>query len=245
MRFFAPAAFSALAALALVGPVAAADVETKSVVELFTSQGCSSCPPADKLLGTLAERDDLVALTYNVDYWDYLGWHDTLAKREYSERQRAYAHRRQDGAVYTPQIVVNGIDHVVGSDAAGVERLLNRVQARARKQRPPGLSVVANGAIAKIMISEAQQPVDKTLTVYVASVRPQVQVPIERGENRGKEITYHNVVTKLMPVGSWSGEATVIKVDTQTLMSDEAEKCAVMLQDGEAGPIYAAAWLED
>src|SRR6516165_10211815 len=98
-----------------------AQAQTRAVVELFTSQGCSSCPPADKLLGELAKRDDLLALSLPIDYWDYLGWKDTLASHDFSERQREYAQSRGDGAVYTPQAVINGTDDMVGSDRSAIE----------------------------------------------------------------------------------------------------------------------------
>src|SRR5258707_6951060 len=114
-------AAAALAGLALSTPVMA---EPRAVMELFTSQGCSSCPPADKLLGELAEREDLLALSLPVDYWDYLGWKDTLASHDYSERQREYAQSRGDGDVYTPQAVINGSADVVGTDRTAIETAL-------------------------------------------------------------------------------------------------------------------------
>lgn len=244
MRLFGPAAMTAAAALSLCGQVTAGELVTKPVVELFTSQGCSSCPPADRLIGTMAERDSVIALTYHVDYWDYLGWRDTLAKREFSERQRNYAARRKDGAVYTPQIVINGGPHVVGSDGDTVERLLSEARANTDTFVTPRISAERNGGIFKITIARSEKPVSKNLTVFVASVTPEVSVSIARGENRGKTIEYHNVVTKLVPVGSWSGEETVLKLDASTLMSGKEQNCAVLIQDGDDGQIYAAAWLE-
>src|SRR5262249_38071684 len=103
-----------------------AGVARRAVVELFTSQGCSSCPAADALLKRLADRDDLVALSLSVDYWDYLGWRDTLASPKFAERQRAYARARGDGAIYTPQAVVNGMAHVNGSDEGQIARAIER-----------------------------------------------------------------------------------------------------------------------
>src|SRR5215470_4237706 len=109
----------ALLVCAVVGATTAADAgETRAVIELFTSQGCSSCPPADQLLGQFANDPTVVALSLPIDYWDYLGWKDTLAKPAHSARQRAYASARGDRAVYTPQVVVNGSVHVQGSDKA-------------------------------------------------------------------------------------------------------------------------------
>jgi len=117
-----------LAALPLMRP-ALAGPPPKAVVELFTSQGCSSCPPADARLAELARRPDVIALTLPVDYWDYLGWKDTLAQPEFSVRQRAYSHGRGDRAVFTPQMVVNGMAACVGSDKAAIERAMERATA--------------------------------------------------------------------------------------------------------------------
>src|SRR5512140_911562 len=107
------------AIIAIIRPAVAA--EPRAVLELFTSQGCSSCPPADAVFASYAGRDDVIALSFHVDYWDYLGWNDTFASRENTDRQRSYAATRGDRQVYTPQIVVNGRDHVVGSDRLALE----------------------------------------------------------------------------------------------------------------------------
>src|SRR5580693_3389300 len=111
----------ALGVCAIVAIVRPADADPRAVVELFTSQGCSSCPPADKLMGELAKDPTVIALSMPIDYWDYLGWKDTLADARFSARQKAYSHMRGDRDVYTPQVVVNGSAHVVGSDRAGIE----------------------------------------------------------------------------------------------------------------------------
>src|SRR5579864_4014381 len=110
------------AIVAIVRPAAAA--EPRAVVELFTSQGCSSCPPADKIIGELAKDPSVIALSMPIDYWDYLGWKDTLADARFSARQKAYSRMRGDRDVYTPQAIVNGSAHVVGSDRAGIERAI-------------------------------------------------------------------------------------------------------------------------
>src|SRR6266436_5087035 len=109
---------SAVVLLCSMGPHSSAQAEPRAVVELFTSQGCSSCPPADKLLSELAADPSLVAISVPIDYWDYLGWKDTLADHRNTARQKAYAHTRGDGQVYTPQVVVNGSLHALGSDKA-------------------------------------------------------------------------------------------------------------------------------
>src|SRR5689334_13931994 len=116
----------ALGVCAIVAVIRPAHAEPKAVVELFTSQGCSSCPPADKLLGDLAKDPSVIALSMPIDYWDYLGWKDTLADSRFSARQRAYSRMRGDREVYTPQVVVNGSTHVIGSDRAGIESAIGK-----------------------------------------------------------------------------------------------------------------------
>jgi len=122
---------------AAVMPTRAAN-EPTAVVELFTSQGCSSCPSADALLARLAGRDDVIALSLPVDYWDYLGWKDTLASPRFSERQRAYAHTRADGAIYTPQAVVNGLMHVNGADEGSIKRTIEKTGKTLDATKPAG-----------------------------------------------------------------------------------------------------------
>ena len=119
-----------------------AQAEPRAVVELFTSQGCSSCPPADKLLGELTADRSLVAVSVPVDYWDYLGWKDTLADSRNSARQKAYAHARGDGQVYTPQVVVNGILHALGSDKAAIEVAIAASRKKGAMSLAPTLTVV-------------------------------------------------------------------------------------------------------
>ena len=137
-RQFAAALFLALSIpLFTVHQGAVAETRGQVVVELYTSQGCNSCPPADRLLGKLAARDDLVALTFNVDYWDYLGWKDTLAQPAHTERQRHYAAALHNRSVYTPQIVIGGRQHAVGSDAAAVEAAIEAERRRPANGRMP------------------------------------------------------------------------------------------------------------
>src|SRR5262245_60119022 len=128
---------AALAALSLAGPGAANPEKPPTVVELFTSQGCSSCPPADALLGELAEKPGIVALSFSVNYWDYLGWRDTLGSPANSERQRNYARARGDGRVYTPQIVVDGILHANGANEAEIEMAMRNAAKRLQEDKVP------------------------------------------------------------------------------------------------------------
>ena len=126
-----------LTCLTATGLSAGPEQRPRTVIELFTSQGCSSCPPADKLLGQLAGRDDVIALTFPVDYWDYLGWKDTLASPAYSARQRAYARARGDGQVYTPQVVIDGAYHAVGSRPWETEKTIAKSRKNLKNDRIP------------------------------------------------------------------------------------------------------------
>jgi hypothetical protein len=220
---------------------ARAALQSKAVVELFTSQGCSSCPNADALLGTLAAREDVVALSMSVDYWDYLGWKDTLASPKFSERQRAYAKARGDGAIYTPQAVVNGLLHVNGSDEAQIGRHIDKTgktlgasHVGLRLSRDKDRLIVEAGAA-------PPGATPKEATLWLAVVSSKVTVPIERGENQGKSVTYSNVVRELIPVGLWNGKAMTVQLERHSFMRPDADGCAVFLQQGKAGPIVGAA----
>jgi hypothetical protein len=214
------------------------------VVELFTSQGCSSCPQADALLGRLADRDDIIALSLSVDYWDYLGWKDTLASPKFTERQRSYAKARGDGAIYTPQAVINGIAHVNGSDANSIRRAVEKT-AHAHSAVPVKLSE-HNG---KLIIEAGQVSgavaTNEEATIWLAVMASRIEVQIQRGENRGRTVAYHNVVRELIPVGTWSGQPIKVQLERHTFMSAGAHRCAVLLQKGHAGPIIGAALMRE
>ncbi|MGI9382333.1 MAG: DUF1223 domain-containing protein [Methyloligellaceae bacterium] len=216
---------------------------SKSVVELFTSQGCSSCPPADALLEKYAARDDVIALSLPVDYWDYLGWKDTLASPAYSKRQRDYARTRGDSQVYTPQVVVNGVAHAVGSDKRTIDRQISRtIKRQARvpvRLRPDGEKVVIETGAAPDGLGNASG------TIWLALVKKSEKVTIQRGENRGRKITYFNVVRELKPIGEWRGKATTLKVAKMDLKRFGADGCVVLLQQGKTGRILGVAEMED
>jgi hypothetical protein len=215
----------------------------KTVVELFTSQGCSSCPAADALLRRLAEHDDVIALSLPVDYWDYLGWKDTLANPKFSERQRAYARTRGDGAIYTPQLVVNGIAHVNGSDEGQIARAIDKTEKAlsfvpVRLHEEEGKLIVETGSLPKGVAG-------KEATIWLAVIARSIEVPIQRGENQGKTITYYNVVRELIPVGKWSGKPVTLELARASLVRPGAESCAVLLQLGQTGPIMGAAFINE
>lgn len=216
---------------------------SKNVVELFTSQGCSSCPPADALLQKYIDRPDIVALSFNVDYWDYLGWKDTLGRAAFSKRQRSYASARGDGKVYTPQIVANGIMHAVGSDRPRIDHALNKSIEHLSGRRLP-LALETSQASYTIKVGAGTQP-SKPATIYIAAVSPSITVKIKGGENHGRRITYHNVVRNMIPVGMWSGKETTIRLRRQDVLSAGGKRCVVLVQSADHGPILAADWMPE
>jgi len=210
------------------------------VIELFTSQGCSSCPPADALMKTYATRPDLLVLSLPVDYWDYLGWKDTLGNAKNSERQRNYAKARGDGQVYTPQAVINGVAHVNGSSRRDIDAAIaesqkdiaaNRIPIRSWTDRH-NIQIEAGAATAQSTVKEA--------IIWLAVIQKTAEVTITRGENHGKTITYTNVVRELTPVGTWTGQPMRIQLARSALMRPQMESVAVLIQQGKAGPIIAA-----
>ena len=254
MRFVALIALATgLAGFAGLAQAQSADAPTsaslavrapKAVVELYTSQGCSSCPAADALLNRLAERDDIIAVSLSVDYWDYLGWKDTLAQTKFTERQKGFAKALGDGMVYTPQVVVNGAVHVNGSDerkiAAAIEKTNKSIAA---SHVPVRLSTAGDKLVVEIGTAP-QGAASKEATIWLAVISPSVEVPITRGENKGKTVTYSNVVRDLMPIGTWNGKAMTVQLQRHSIVQAGAERCAVLVQQGRAGPIVGAALIK-
>ena len=225
-------------------PPSKISAEPKAVVELFTSQGCSSCPKADAVLTGLANRDDVIALSMPVDYWDYLGWKDTLASPKFSERQRAYAQARGDGAIYTPQAVVNGLAHVNGSDEGAIGR---NIEKTGKAVSTSFVSIRMSEDKDHLLVETGATPpgaTAKEATLWLAVMAKNVTVPIARGENQGKTITYSNVVREMMPIGMWSGKPVTVQLARHSFMRPGADRCAVLLQQGKAGPIIGAALLQ-
>ncbi len=230
-------------AVAIVVVTSAARAEERGgpvVVELFTSQACSSCPPADRLLGELAAREGVIAMSLPVDYWDHLDWEDTLGRAEHSERQRWYARQLGQPNVFTPQIVVNGRIGLIGSRVEAVEDAVRSAQS-GEPRVPIEIEMVGNDFRVSIGAAADAGPAD-ILIIPLLSAHTQA---IKRGENRGKTITYHNVSRKLMPVGKWKGEAKTITLSHDEIMTGDADACAVILQDMQSGAILGAALLED
>ncbi len=213
-----------------------------TVVELFTSQGCSSCPPADALLGKLKLRDDVIALTFPVDYWDYLGWKDTLASPAYSKRQRDYARARGDRQIYTPQIVLNGRVHVVGNREKSVESAIKTVAGDdsvkiSMTDDGDAIRVSANGDNTSTSLKKA--------TLWLVLFKGAETVKIARGENRGNTITYNNVVRQITPIGMWEGKSMTITLPKMQFLAAGYNGCVVLLQRDDTREIIAAAMLDN
>jgi hypothetical protein len=230
----------ALVLAGLAGQVAASPAP-KAVIELFTSQGCSSCPPADELLRDLARRPDVVALTLPVDYWDYLGWKDTLAQPAFTARQRAYASARNDKQVFTPQVIINGVKPIVGSDRVKIEGVLSKLAGNGAL--PVTVAVNATGTIVKIDIGGSAGAL-ATAEVWLLPVVKAREVAIGRGENKGRTVIYANVVRSMMKLGDWSGRPAHFEVPISSALLGDAESYVVLLQaadESKPGAILGAA----
>jgi hypothetical protein len=197
----------------------------KTVIELFTSQGCNSCPPADELLGKLADNPNLIPLTLSVDYWDYLGWKDTLALNAHTQRQRNYARVRGDMNVYTPQAIVNGVKYAVGSDA----RELNAaIRNHPTNEAEIPLQLKRDGDNISVAVGAGQGKA----TVWLLPVIGKVQVAIARGENRGATIVYSNVVRGWRNLGAYNGAPIKATIPVAELINAGADCVVVLVQNG-------------
>ena len=210
-------------------PMRAACAQTRAVVELFTSQGCSSCPPADKLIGELAGDPSLVVMSIPIDYWDYLGWKDTLASPRNTARQKAYARARGDGQVYTPQAVVNGSMHALGSDKAAIEQAIAKTRKNGAMSSAPLMVGVRDGSIS-IALPETEGAAGAE--AWLCGLTRSATIAIGRGENKGRSVTYHNVARRWVKLGDWSGHARTFSVPAQTLAGDGIDEAAVLVQRG-------------
>jgi hypothetical protein len=236
---------SALGVCAIIAIVHPAQAEPRAVIELFTSQGCSSCPPADKVLGELAKDPSVIALSLPIDYWDYLGWKDTLADSRFSARQKAYSRMRGDREVYTPQAVVNGSAHVIGSDIEGIESAIGTT-AKADGVMSVPVTMTQAGKLLTVSIAASEKSSPGAHgEVWICSITKSVPILISRGENSGREIIYHNVVRNLMKVGDWNGNSGSWTVPLESLGHDGVDGAVVYLQDGsrdKPGPMLGAAY---
>jgi hypothetical protein len=234
----------ATVATALTAGISALAAEPRAVIELFTSQGCSSCPPADKLLGDLSKDPGLIPLTLAIDYWDYLGWKDTLALGGHTKRQKAYSHVRGDRDVYTPQAVINGSIEALGSDLPAIERAITQSRTNSATLSLPLTLTVDNGRLT--VAAPAGANGNTSAEAWLCPVTKSVVVAINRGENSGQTFTYHNVVRRWVKLGEWSGKAATWSIPVADFKHDGVDAVAVILQSGAAaapGPMLGAAFM--
>lgn len=232
-----------LAASLVFSPLSQAETtrnDAKVVVELFTSQGCASCPPADALLTSLAERDDVVALAYHVDYWDYIGWRDTFGHEAFSDRQRAYAKSWGSSRIYTPQMVVNGQKAVVGSRRSEVQTAVSGAVL------PLAIEVRRDGDMLKVHVPPDPELPDAV--VWLVTYIDRVDVSIDKGDNAGKAMVYTQVVTGRQILGMWEARSGAeLKLPLAEMLGSGNSGLAILVQQenkGLPGAILAAAAYE-
>jgi hypothetical protein len=235
MKIFAPGFGVVLACLSLLASkpgLAQTAASPRMVIELFTSQGCSSCPPADALLSELASRPDVIALSMPVDYWDYLGWKDTLAKPAFSARQKAYSAARGDRQVYTPQAVIDGVIHAVGSDRTQIETAAKSAQNRAGVMLLPVSIADQDGAYSVTVGAGAAASSPSSAQVFALPVIRRRDVAIGRGENANRKVTYVNIVRDMILLGEWSGAQKSYSLARSAVRGDNIDGFVVLVQTG-------------
>lgn len=225
-------------AIGLLGLLTAANVradDTASpvVVELFTSQGCSSCPPADVVLSRLAERPDVLALSFHVDYWDRLGWKDPFSSPLNTGRQMAYRVAFHNAQIYTPQIVIGGTTEVVGHDAMAASAAISDM-GRRRTRGPKPVIARAGDIIVAVPAGDAL-----TATIWIAAYDPRHETAVRLGENSGSVLVNTNVVRRLLALGPYTGHAITLTTPTDFARDDQG--IAAWIQIDPAGAIVGAA----
>lgn len=225
---------------------AQAQQQPKAVIEMFTSQGCSSCPPADKVLSNYAKNTDVLALSWHVDYWNYLGWKDTFSKAEFTRRQQLYAAAFNRRGVYTPQAVVNGRDHVVGSRKNDIKNMIDTYASSGKGLTVP-IQAVHTGD--KVRIYTAEGSASSEATLWMIYFDKEKVVKIKRGENRGRSITYHNVVRDMSMLSMAKSGKIDVTLSLNELKRRGHDACAVILQEaspsGVPGAIIGATVIGD
>ena len=211
----------------------AAQTPPAVVVELYTSQGCSSCPPADAFLADLADDPSVLALALHVDYWDYIGWADSFADPKFTERQKSYAHAAGSKTIYTPQFIIGGDARVVGHDPGAVAAQIVDLMQRGGSVQ---LWLKREGDLVSIR-AEAVKPLTGLMRVQLVRYEPQQLVDIATGENAGHKITYRNIVTSWLSLGNWDGRGDFVA----KAPAGGDQPIAVIVQTDGFGPILAAA----
>jgi hypothetical protein len=224
-----PYALIAATLLALCVGSASAQTRPVTVIELFTSQGCSSCPPSNDNLAVLAKRPDVLALSFGVTYWDYLGWSDTFASPANNDRQVDYVRALRLRAPYTPQMVINGRADTVGGRLGDISRIARSLPLPAAG---PSITTSASG------ITLGASAIGQGAGVWLVRYDPRtIQVPVQRGENTGKTLPHTNVVRELVRVGTYQGRSLTITLPAR---ANPLLKSAILVQSGIGGPIVAA-----
>lgn len=207
------------------------------VVELFTSQGCAACPPADEMMGELAGHEDVLALSLHVDYWNYLGWEDTFSQALFTERQYAYGHAAGSTMVYTPQLIVGGQDHVMGARAMEVVDLIAAHRAVAPSV---AFDLRPDGDAVRVSLSWAGEDAAPMMIVQLVRYTPEATVEITRGENAGRTAEYYNVARQWQVLSAWDGSSDfVAEVPVQPELRE-----AIIVQRADHGPILGAARID-
>jgi hypothetical protein len=238
----------ALGICAIVAIIRPAHADPRAVVELFTSQGCSSCPPADKIIGELAKDPSVIAMSMPIDYWDYLGWKDTLADSRFSARQKAYSKMRGDREVYTPQAIINGTAHVIGSERASIQDAIDITRKENGVMSIPVTMTLSGKQLIVSVAAASKGPAaapEAHGEVWICSISKAVPISIGRGENRGKELTYYNVVRNLVKLGDWNGGSGSWTVPIDKVAREGVDAAVVYIQDGSGdkpGPMLGAAF---
>ena len=211
--------------------VSASASERPVVVELYTSQGCSSCPPADALLGELAKDPDVIALAFHVDYWDYIGWPDPFAERAYTQRQRGYARAQGERTVYTPQMIMDGRSHVVGNNTTAVRNAINEY-----KEMASVMALNAENSNGRVTVFAPEKRLSAKADVLLIEYMPSATTEVLRGENAGRKLTYHNIVRSVQKLGTWSSSGAKILKGRQKFDLP----AVILVQEVGHGPILAA-----
>ena len=234
-RWFTSLAACLVAAATLFGAVAAR-AQGPTLIELFTSQGCSSCPAADAFVAELGEREDVIALSMHINYWDYIGWKDPFASEATTARQRSYARRLSRGMVYTPQTVIDGAAHAVGSNRGSVERAILKARAQPRLRLDIGLALTDDKGL---VVSLPGAHFDGAAAVWLARYDAEQITPVSRGENSGRTLRNTNVVRDLQKIGTWTGEPLELHLPASALTAGEGGRdgCVIIVQAENFGPV--------
>lgn len=224
---------AALLSLILIAAAGPAMAKPPVLVELYTAQGCASCAEANAHVGKLAERPGVIALTFPVDYWDYLGWTDTFAKPEFTERQKAYVTRLKLREPYTPQVVVDGRHEAPGLKTAEVDRLVRAAAAAPRN--PPDMKFIGPR---RVDVGSGRVPAGGAEVWLVRYDPREVEVTVKAGDNRGETVVHKNVVREIKRLGSWRGRPQAYRM---TEAADEGLRTVVVVQAAKGGRVLGVA----